>query len=117
VLLAAGMSGLDALVTHTATGRGFTAAAAKVTRGWSDDEWAAAVARLRADGLLDGELLTPEGERLRAEIEGRTDELAAAPWLRLGVPRTERLIELGRALSRELVARGAFPPGTFATRR
>jgi hypothetical protein len=117
VLLAAGMSGLDALVTHTATGRGFTAAAAKVTRGWSDDEWAAAVARLRADGVLDGELLTPEGERLRAEIEGRTDELAAAPWLRLGVPRTERLIELGRALSRELVARGAFPPGTFATRR
>ena len=40
-LLDAGLSGLDALVTHTATGRGFTAAAAKATRGWSDDEWAA----------------------------------------------------------------------------
>jgi hypothetical protein len=117
VLLAAGLSGLDALITHTATGRGFTEAAAKSTRGWSDEEWAAASARLRADGLLDDLGLTFEGEQLRESIEARTDELAAAPWQRLGVHRTERLIEVCRALSREVVAGGAFPPDTFAVRR
>src|SRR5947208_10422548 len=52
-LLHAGVPGLDALIEHTATGRGFTVAAAKATRGWSDEEWAAAEARLRAAGRLD----------------------------------------------------------------
>jgi hypothetical protein len=117
VLLAAGLSGLDALITHTATGRGFTESAAKSTRGWSDDEWDAATKQLRADGLLDEHGLTLQGEQLREEIETRTDELAAAPWRRLGVEGSERLIELGRALSREIVSRGAFPPDTFAPRR
>jgi hypothetical protein len=117
VLLAAGLSGLDALITHTATGRGFTERAAKATRGWSDEEWDAAAGRLRAEGLLDEHGLTFEGDQVRQSIETRTDELAAAPWLRLGVERTERLIELGRALSREVVAGGAFPPDTFAVRR
>jgi hypothetical protein len=117
VLLSTGLSGLDALITHTAAGRGFTESAAKVTRGWSDEQWDAAARRLRADGLLEGDGLTPEGVQLREAIEARTDELAAPAWLRLGVERSERLIELGRALSREMIARGAFPAGTFAGRR
>jgi hypothetical protein len=117
VLLAAGLPGLDALITHTATGRGFTERAAKLSRGWSDEEWDAACARMRAGGLLDEFGLTGEGEQLRESIEARTDELAAPPWQRLGVERTERLIEVCRALSREVVAGGAFPPDTFAVRR
>jgi hypothetical protein len=72
---------------------------------------------MRADGLLDDAGLTDSGEQLRASIEARTDELAAAPWQQLGVERTERLIEVCRALSREIVAGGAFPPDTFAVRR
>jgi hypothetical protein len=72
---------------------------------------------MRADGLLDDAGLTDAGEQLRASIEARTDELAAAPWQQLGVERTERLIEVCRALSREVVAGGAFPPDTFAVRR
>jgi hypothetical protein len=117
VLLAAGLSGLDALITHTATGRGFTVAAARATRGWSDDEWTAAEQQLRADGLIDEHGLTEQGEHLRDTVEARTDELSAAPWLRLGLERTNRLIELGRALSRQLIAGGAFPAETFASRR
>jgi hypothetical protein len=116
VLFAANVSPLDALITHTATGRGFTEEAAKLTRGWTDQQWAAATARLRADGLLDEHGLTFEGEQLREQIEARTDELAAPPWLRLGVERTERLIEVGRALSRQVIAGGAFPAGTFEPR-
>jgi hypothetical protein len=116
VLLGAGVSGLDALITHTATGRGFTEAAAKATRGWSEDEWTAGVRRLRDRGLLDDDGLTDDGVQLRESIEAATDDLAAAAWLELGVERTERLIELGRALSRQLVNAGAFSSEIFARR-
>ena len=117
VLMVAGVSGLDALVTHTATGRGFTEQAAKATRGWSDEEWDAAVARVRERGLLDASGgLTEDGIQHRAEIEQATDDLAADPWRSLGVERTERLIELGKALSRQLVNGGALSSGVFASR-
>jgi hypothetical protein len=117
VLLTAGVSGLDALITHTATGRGFTQPAAKATRGWSDDEWAAAVVRLRQRGVLDAEgSLTDEGIELRATIEQATDDLATAPWQILAVERTERLLALGKALSRQLVNSGAFSSDIFARR-
>lgn len=115
VLMVAGVSGLDALVTHTATGRGFTEPAAKATRGWSDEQWAAAVDGLRRRGLLDRTGgLTEDGIQHRAQLEHATDELAAAPWRTLGVDRTERLIQLGKALSRQLVRAGALSSDIFA---
>src|SRR3954451_19764731 len=52
VLLRAGLTGLEALVTHTVTGRGFTEPGAKATRGWSDEEWDATLASLTERGLL-----------------------------------------------------------------
>ena len=115
-LLRSGMSGLEALVTHTWTGRGFTEAAARATRGWSEEEWAAACERLTARGLLTDGGLTDEGRRLRAEVEAGTDELSAAPWVHLGAERTARVVELGRALSSRLVANGAYPAGVFSAR-
>src|SRR5215213_7940454 len=69
VLLHAGLTGLEALITHCATGRGFTQAAAQATRGWNDEEWAAACSALTARGLLDEAGLTEDGENLRAHIE------------------------------------------------
>lgn len=115
-LLDAGISGLDALVTHVATGRGLTAAAARTSRGWSDDQWAAAERSLAERDLLDTEGLRPDGVALRAHLEVATDRLSAAPWQSVGAERTARLAELGRALSRRALAAGAFPPGVFATR-
>jgi hypothetical protein len=113
VLLHAGLTGLEALITHSATGRGFTPAAAKATRGWSDDEWAAACAALSDRGLLEGDRLTSEGEDLRARIELQTDALAADPWLSLGAEKTVRVVELGKGLSRRIVEAGAFGQGVF----
>jgi hypothetical protein len=113
-LLHAGLSGLEALITHTATGRGFTEPAARATRGWSDEEWAAGCAALSARGLLDDAGLTEDGQSLRAHIEVQTDALSADPWLLLGGDRTARVIELGKGLSRRLVAGGAFGQGIFA---
>jgi len=117
VLLRSGLSGLEALVTHTETGRGFTVQGAKATRGWSDEEWDAAVASLTAQGLLEDGRLTQQGVALRAELEVETDELAAAPWEHLGAERTARVVELGKALSTRIAAAGAYPAGLFAGSR
>jgi hypothetical protein len=113
VLLHAGLTGLEALITHSATGRGFTEAAAKATRGWKDEEWTAACAALTSRGLVDEQGLTAEGEELRGRIEVQTDALAADPWLSLGEEKTARVVELGKGLSRRLVEAGAFGQGIF----
>ncbi|WP_375489474.1 hypothetical protein [uncultured Jatrophihabitans sp.] len=115
-LLDAEVSGIDAQVTHVATGRGFTEPAAKKSRGWSDAEWDAARESLGERGLLaaDG-ALTEAGNALRARIEATTDRLSAAPWRNLDAAEVERLTELGKQLSRTVIAAGAFPPGVFAS--
>jgi hypothetical protein len=113
-LVHAGLNGIEALITHTASGRGFTEAAAKALRGWSDEEWAAACSSLAGRGLLDEAGLTEEGQLLRAHIEVQTDALSADPWLLLGPDRTARVVELGKALSRTVVGNGAFPREVFA---
>lgn len=112
----AGLSGVEAIVTHTATGRGFTLESAKKLRGWSEEEWAAATERLTERGLWDGDGLTSAGTELRNRVEAETDELDTAAWRHLGPDRTARLIELGKSLSRQIVTNGAFPPGVFAAR-
>jgi hypothetical protein len=116
VLLRAGLTGLEALVTHTASGRGFTENGAKATRGYGDDEWDGALAALTARGLLADGQLTPEGASLRAQLEVETDELSAAPWEHLGPERTARVVELGRGLSARLTAAGAYPAELFPAR-
>ncbi|MER5962076.1 hypothetical protein [Streptomyces sp. NPDC002057] len=89
----AGLDPVEALVSFAAIG----AAPEPVfeSRGWSGEEWAAARERLTARGLLrpDGSA-TEAGRALRAEVERRTDELAAAPWDALGPDGTARLAEL-----------------------
>ncbi len=113
--LSAGLTGLEALVTHTSTGKGFTVPAAKATRGWSDEQWQAAI-----DGLSDGGLmttdgaLTEDGVELRRAVEAATDELAAAPWDTLGEDGAARLFAIGRPLVKTALAAGAFPDGVFA---
>ena len=116
-LLHVDLNGLEALITHTATGRGFTEPAARATRGWSDQEWDDECAALVDRGLLDDNGLTDDGRDLRARVEAETDVLAADPWLALGAEKTARVIELGKGFSRRLVAGGAFSAEVFAGRR
>jgi hypothetical protein len=115
-LLRAGLTGLEALITHVVTGRGFSEQGARATRGWSEEDWTATVDALTERGLLADGQLTAEGTDLRARIEAETDELSAAPWEHLGPERTARVVELGRGLSARLVAGGAYPPDLFAAR-
>lgn len=114
-LLSAGLSGLEALVSHTATGKGFTRTAAQLTRGWSEQEWSVAVASLASRGLMtDHGELTDHGVGMRAAVETATDLMAAEPWVGLGEAGATRLRELGKPLVRTALAGGAFPEGTFA---
>jgi hypothetical protein len=110
------LSGIEALVTHTATGEGFLPEVARATRGWNQDEWDSAVSGLAARGLVDGEgALTPAGQALRAQVEDETDRLAAAPWQHLGEQRTEDAVRIGKAMTRIILKAGAFPrPGVSA---
>ena len=117
-LVGRGLSGLAAMITYTATGKGFLEPVAKATRGWSDEQWDAGVEDLRAQGLLDpAGALTPEGRVLRESIEEQTNASAVAPWRHLGAEKAARLHELGRELARHAVAHGAFPDGVFAAAR
>jgi len=114
-LLNAGLSGLEAQVSHVATGRGFTVPAAQATRGWKPEEWEEAVAALSARGLMTPEGgLTDEGAALRTSVERATERMAAGPWDALGEDDTARLHALAEPLVAGALARGAFPAGVFA---
>jgi hypothetical protein len=104
-----GVSGIEALVVHGATGT-VPSAVLQGTRGWSDRDWAAAVERLQQRGLLDDEgALTAAGRHHRDRVEQYTDELAAAPWAMLDESQVASLGELGKELSATIVAAGTFP--------
>jgi hypothetical protein len=109
-LVAAELSGIEALITHTVTGKGFLPEFARFSRGWSQQEWDGAVDGLVTRGLLDGDgALTTAGQALRAQAEDQTDQLAAAPWQHLGDRRTEDVVRIGKAMTRAVMTAGAFP--------
>lgn len=109
-LIAAGLDPVEALVSHTATGKGMAPRWILATRGWRRADWDAAVERLRGRGLLDGAgELTDAGVALRAELEESTDRMDAAPYEHLGAAGVERLTELGRGFLFAAASAGAFP--------
>ncbi|MFE9835853.1 hypothetical protein ACFYP4_12015 [Streptomyces sp. NPDC005551] len=112
VLLAADLDPVEALVSHTATGKGMAPRWALGTRGWSREDWEAAANRLRERGLLDakGEL-TDAGTALRQSVEADTDRLDLAPYTHLGAAGVERLTELAKGLLITALGNGAFPEG------
>ncbi|MEU3724009.1 hypothetical protein [Streptomyces sp. NPDC031705] len=113
-LLLTGLDPLEALVSHTATGRGMTPKWVKGIRGWEQDDLDAAADRLRSRGVLDaGGELTEEGRAVRERLETETDRLDAAPYEHLGAAGLARLGELGGALVKQAIGAGAFPGDLF----
>jgi hypothetical protein len=108
-LLADGVGGLEAHVLAAGAGQ-LPAGILRERRGWSEEEWAGAAARLQARGWLapDGSLTT-DGRAARDARERRTDELAAAPWARLGPAGCDRLGALLAEPVRRVVAGGGVP--------
>ncbi|MEU3064575.1 hypothetical protein AB0P12_00975 [Streptomyces subrutilus] len=109
-LLIAGLDPLEALVSHTATGKGMAPKWLKAIRGWEQSDLDAAAARLRERGVLDADgALTAEGAALRERLETETDRLDAAPYEHLGATGLARLAELGGRFVVQAVTAGAFP--------
>lgn len=90
-LLANGIDGCEAHVLAAATGA-TTVEQLQPNRGWSEEQWQAARARLRARGLVTaaGDL-TEQGRAAHAAVDGLTDRLAAPPWEHLGPDGAARL--------------------------
>lgn len=79
-------------------------------RGWSDEDWDGATDRLVTRGWLtrEGEL-TADGQRMRDEVQQRTDRLAATPLQGLGETRARQLLEAMRPLTERIVAAREIP--------
>jgi hypothetical protein len=93
-LIANGIDGLEAHVLSGAAGN-VDVVTQKQHRGITDEEWDAAINRLRSRGLLDGSGgFTDEGRALKQAIEDRTDELALPPYAAIGEAACARLLEL-----------------------
>jgi hypothetical protein len=110
-LLTEGLTGVDALVTHGASG-GVGWAVLKESRAWPDDEWNDAVERMRSRGLVgpDEDLhLTEAGRAHRQGIEDRTDALSVVAYEPLGEDGCTRLRQLVRPVSRAVVDAGLLP--------
>ncbi|MDX3855556.1 SCO6745 family protein [Streptomyces sp. AK02-01A] len=116
-LTAAGLDPVEALASHTASGRGMSPKWILASRGWTAEEWEAARERLRARGLLDADSeLTPAGTELRTALEDETDRLDRAPYEHLGAAGVARLTELAGGFARAAQAAGAFPADLIGKR-
>lgn len=77
------------------------------TRGWTEDDWAAAAENLRGRGLLDGDTLSAGGVELYDRIEAQTDDAAAPLWRH--VPDAERTLAAARPFVKAVIKAGILP--------
>lgn len=111
LLTAAGLDGCEAHVLFVAD-VGASPELHRASRGWSQDDWQQATDRLVARELLTLDAaLTAQGRTLRAEVERRTDDLAALPYAALGRSGVGRLIGVLDPASRLIATAGeiSFP--------
>ncbi|MBP2326763.1 hypothetical protein JOF56_007148 [Kibdelosporangium banguiense] len=103
-LLLAGLSGIEALITHAASGA-IDAETLRKTRRWSEAEWQQGIDALRERDWLTSDAeptFTPSGEARRAEIERRTDENSTAAYVHLGEEACAEVQALVKPYSRAL---------------
>ena len=82
----------------------------QAVRGWTDEEWDAAAARLAERGWLDGAgAATAAGRAAHQAVEAATDAAAARPWARLGPDRTAELAGLLAPVARACAAALPYP--------
>jgi hypothetical protein len=117
VLVSHGLTGLESLITHIATGIGFDPEFGRWLRGWTREQWDAGVDGLRERGLLDADgALTQSGADLRTVIEDRTDDLAHAPWRALSEDEAAELTRTAATLRAAVQSAKVFPAGAFGPR-
>jgi len=108
-LLTDNVDGLEAHVLAAGAGQ-LPGSVLRDYRGWSEEEWAAAVTRLRDRGWVEADgSLTEAGREGREAREQRTDDLSMAPWHRLGQAGCVRLLKLLDQPVRLVVENGGVP--------
>ena len=95
---------------ESASAGGAERALMQPARGWTDDEWDAAAARLVGRGLLqpDG-AATEGGAQLHRSIEAATDQAAARPWAGLQASEVDELADLLLPIARACAVVLPFP--------
>jgi hypothetical protein len=107
-LVMAGVGPCDALVLHAGTGE-VPVEMLRLTRAWSDQQWADAIASLAERGLVEADgALTEKGAAYRDAVEQGTDMRDLAHWEALGEERCQELRHLVRPWSKAIVASGTF---------
>jgi hypothetical protein len=107
-LVMAGVGPCDALVLHAGTGE-VPVEMLRLTRAWSDRQWADAIASLAERGLVEADgALTEKGAAYRDAVEQGTDMRDLAHWEALGEERCQELRHLVRPWSKAIVASGTF---------
>ena len=114
---AAGVTGIEALVLHAATGQ-VPAGVLRSSRAWSKEQWQEAIDGLTVRGLVqpDG-TFTDAGQAFRADIEDRTNAAAQALVDAIGDTDTITLIELLKPLRAGLIDSGIFTNALGGTGR
>lgn len=101
-----GLSGLDALISHAASGD-VPAEVLRLTRSYSEAEWADGISSMTERGLVDASgAFTDLGRAQRARIEDTTDRLAHTPYAGLGAETCAQLRTIGARLTELVVAAG-----------
>ena len=106
--VAAGLTGIEMNIL-TELWLGLPLFSYSTTRAWPRAALAAAADRLRAGGLLDGDVLSAAGHAARSAIEARTDAAQDGVVEALGGEADDVIAHLADWSGR-LVAAGAFPP-------
>ncbi len=137
-LVAAGLDGCEALVLRTAADLVQAGGAAgaltapswpreriQPARGWTDEQWDQAAARLAERGLIDADgVATVDGAAVHRAVEQATDLAAARPWAALRPAGIEELADALAPIAQASAAVlpfpnpiGIWPPGAAAGQR
>ncbi|MGW6062574.1 SCO6745 family protein [Streptomyces sp. NPDC055189] len=104
-----GLDACEAVVLAAATGR-VDPDTIRHDRGWSEQEWAHAVDRLRGRGLVDGDgHVTEHGRTERELIEDATDRLSARLLRPLAARDADALLAALERPVRQILAAGLVP--------
>jgi hypothetical protein len=91
-MVAADLDGCEVLVLRC--GLDMDQATMQPIRGWTDEQWDAAGARLTDRGLLGADgTITDAGREVHAAVEAATDQAAERPWALLGETAVDELAE------------------------
>lgn len=116
-LIAGGLTGLEAIVLDSATGRSFKPGAMRKSRGWSEEEWRETAESLAARGLLteaaDSADLEAEGQELKAAVEDLTDDSVEAAWSALDDEALAALKDDAKTLAVRVAEAGIIPQKLF----